>query len=593
MDVRMPDGYVIRGIPEGTPKDQILAKYQAFRAKPAADARAERVSAVKASDPSEYDPSSPEYQAKYGATSGNSFLKNTLLGYGKSFVDTFQGARQIGAEVMDAVAPRAPSLSQLVTGESASRGAALRAQQTDRQALDSELMGTGGGILGNIGGVVAQTVVPAGIVAKGAQAAGLARTAQVANAIANPQTFRAAAATGAALGALQPVGTDDSRTANAVGGGVAGVAGQAVSRVVSRIARPVNDSLSAAQRRAVETLKKADVPMDTAQRSGSTLAARVKAGFEGNPYTAGVQIKAAERQLKAYTRAVLRTVGVNSDEAGEQTLGAARDRIGRVFDDVADRYQIDVNPIVAKLADIQDEASRVLPDNRIAKQVDNIINKASANGDKLDGRAYQAIKGELDALAKQRDITTYARQIRTILDDGLQQAANGTDDYSRLQTARAQYGRLLKIADATDESGVVSPAKLWQQFNVKANRSQAKFGKGDRELINIARAGKTILTDKLPNSGTAQRIAAQLAVPAVAGAAGSAMSGDPADALKYGALAYAIPRGAQFAINNQLAARYMTQGAPAGLQNALRSPTANALARWAAISPLIANPQQK
>lgn len=580
MDVRMPDGYVVRGIPDGTPKAEIMARYQKFRAAPNAEARAGRIASVKAADPSEYDPASPEYRAKYGATSGNSFFDNALLGYGKSFIDTLQGAKQIGAEALDSV-----------TG--GNRGATLRAQQTERQRLDAELMGTGGGVAGNVAGVIAQTVAPAGMAAKGAQAAGFARTAQVAGAIANPQTYGAAIGSGAALGALQPVGTDDSRTFNAISGGAAGGAGLALNRIIGRIARPVSDSLSPAQRRAVDTLKKADVPLDTAQRSGSTAAARVKAGFEGNPYTAGAQIDAAGRQLKGFTKAVLRTIGVSADDAGEQTLGAARDRIGSVFNDVSSRYQIDVNPIIGKLADIQDEASRVLTDGRITKQVDNIVKKAAENGGKLDGRAYQAIKGELDTLASQRDVTTYARALRNLLDDGLQQAAKGSGDFERLQTARAQYGRLIKIADATDESGVVSPAKLWQQFNTKANRTQAKFGKGDRELINLARAGKTVLTDKLPNSGTAQRIAAQLAVPAIAGAAGQMLTGDPTEALKYAGLAYAVPRGAQFLMNNQMAAKYMTEGAPMAIQNALASPAANALARWGAISPLIANPEQQ
>ena len=53
MDVTMPDGTVIRGVPEGTPKEDVMRRYQrkkAFREKPAFEKEAEAIKNTSATD---------------------------------------------------------------------------------------------------------------------------------------------------------------------------------------------------------------------------------------------------------------------------------------------------------------------------------------------------------------------------------------------------------------------------------------------------------------------------------------------------------------------------------------------------------------
>ena len=53
MDVIMPDGTVIRGVPEGTPKEDVMRRYQrkkAFREKPAFEKEAEAIKNTSATD---------------------------------------------------------------------------------------------------------------------------------------------------------------------------------------------------------------------------------------------------------------------------------------------------------------------------------------------------------------------------------------------------------------------------------------------------------------------------------------------------------------------------------------------------------------
>lgn len=161
-------------------------------------------------------------------TEGNSFGKNALIGVGKAISDTGTGIKQLVNEGLDVVAPRSPTMSQLVTGEDPSRSAADRKAYSQTKAQDVPLMNTAGGVLGNVAGNIGVTLAPGGllkgasVVAKGTQAAPV--LANMGRAALVPRTIAGAGGAGAAYGAIQPVGTNDSRTGNTIIGGVAGAA---------------------------------------------------------------------------------------------------------------------------------------------------------------------------------------------------------------------------------------------------------------------------------------------------------------------------------------------------------------------------------
>ena len=134
--------------------------------------------------------------------------------------------------------------------------------------------------------------------------------------------------------------------------------------------------------------------------------------------------------------------------------------------------------------------------------------------------------------------------------------------------------KVIEGAIATDGSGNISPSKLANAFGTKANRSVGVYGQGDKsvvELAKLAQAGKRVLPDKLPNSGTAARILMQGAGPAAIGAAyGYAKEGDLGGALAYGAGAAALPYVAQKAINSPGFSNYLANGLQPGItRNAL------------------------
>jgi hypothetical protein len=523
------------------------------------------LSSLGQSNPGEYDSTSPEFRANYGATSGMTGLDKFMAGAGKSVVDTGRGLKQLGIEALDLVRPK--QVQDLVAGTPAEQ---YRAQMSQVKAQDADLMGSGAGIAGNIAGTLATTMIPAGALSKVGGAAGAAARGFI-----NPQTLRGAAAGGAALGAIQPVGTDDSRIANAGIGALTSGAGQALIKGLGRIAQPIKNALSPVDQKAVDTLKAAGVPLDAAQASGSQRAMQLKRFLADNPLTAGGQAGQAEKTAAGFTQAALKEIGEDASVADEAVLGRATQRIGQVFDDVAARNPIKVDDsLLTGIAEISDQATKELEGAQaavIVRQADEIVAKGASGV--IDGKAYQNLKSTLDRISggANQQIGHLARQLRSQLDEALQRSASDAD-YMALKTARKQYGNLQSIINAVNPDGNVSPAKLYNAMNVKAfgQKKAMATGIGQKQLAKLAKAGKRVIPDRMPNSGTTPRALLQLALPGAIGAGyGAAQGGDLSDIAGYAAGGVAAPYLLQKAMNNPAAVEYLTQG--------LRGPTRNLL----------------
>jgi hypothetical protein len=524
-------------------------------------------SSLAARNPAEYDPNSPAYKTKYGALAGSSGYDNFMAGAGKSVMDMGRG------------------LGQLV-------GLHSREEQDAVNARDAELMGSGAGLAGNISGTIATTLIPGGMLGKVGGTVG-----KVGQAITNPQSIRAAAAVGAGLGALQPVGTEQSRTQNILLGGLTGGATQGVVQGIGRIAQPIKKALSSVDEKAVATLEAAGVPLDAAQRSGSQRAMQVKRFLGDNPFTAGGQTKQVEKTAAGFTRAALKEIGESADTADEEVLGQAATRIGKAFDDIANRTDIKAdNQLLDDLVDISKSAPAELESAQaqvIINQVDEVMSKAA--GGSINGQAYQSIKSTLDRISggPNQQVGFWARALRERLDEALQRSAQGAD-YAALKTARKQYGALQGIISAVNPDGNVSPAKLYNATNVKAFGQKKAMATGIRQtqLQKLAKAGKRIIPERMPNSGTTPRALLQSVLPALAGGAyGASQDGGLGDVAKYAALGAGAPYLAQRAMNSPAFSQYLTQGLGGGARAALvggPQTSAGLIARQAPLAGLLA-----
>jgi len=127
---------------------------------------------------------------------------------------------------------------------------------------DRALLDTGAGLTGNIGGHIAQVLIPATgalRVAKGAGAAASA-TRALASAVLAPKNVAAAAGVSGLYAGAQPVLQDETRLGNAFAGAAAGAAGYGLGKAVGAVATRATP----AQRQALREAQAADILMKVA-----------------------------------------------------------------------------------------------------------------------------------------------------------------------------------------------------------------------------------------------------------------------------------------------------------------------------------------
>lgn len=470
------------------------------------------------------------------AATGNSDTGNYFAGWGKSAIDAWRAAQQI-PESLDF----AGNLAEAIHPSGAPNP--LQQEIDESKVTDAPLMRTKAGIAGNISGNVAMM---------GPFAA---------------EGLPAAAAMGAFQGALQPVATGDpSRAANMAEGAAFGAGGTVLSRILPRVAQPIANNLSPEEAKAVKILADAGIPLTTAERTGSTFLQRLSSSLADNPLTAGRVAGIKASQSSAFNRAALATIGSDADAATQPVMAAAKARIGGVFEDVAARNPVHVDTELASgLQSVLADARASMTDAQFAvvqNHVTNIINAAARNDGSIAGDAFQKLYSGLGKVTSSPEYGTAARDLREVLQSGLERSAQNPADVEALKTARTQYQAMKQLegAIAADGSGNISVQKLSNALTTKANRSQSIYGTGNQDLISLAQAGRMILPDALANSGTPARLEAGAAPGVIANAGIDLLSGEPIKAAKTAAFGVAPKLGAALALDTGGAGKYLSAG---------------------------------
>lgn len=538
--ITSPDGKTFRvTAPEGATKEEALARVQAQH-KPKSD--------LKAQNPGEYDPQSPEWKAKYGALSGSSGFDNFMAGAGKSVVDMGRG------------------IKQLVTGTSDES----RREQDEIEKRDTELMSSGAGIAGNIAGAVATTALPGAALGRGAQAINLGRTAAVARAIGAPSTVAQSVGSGAALGALQPLGSGDDRTMNmaigGVGGGVGGAAAAGVGRVIRPVAKPAAARVALTQEAA-----KRGIPLTVGDTTGSKPVQILESVLANTPGSAGREAAIGEAKRTAYNRAVAEVMGEQGVERlTPDVLKAARTRIGGEFNRLSAGRSVQLgNNLLNAIVDVDTATAPVrgvLDTAKVDGLIENMLNLASKG--QVTGDVAQQIRSAITTEANDA-----ARQGNTALAHALKKMRQGVDDSIRgglsqdeqaaWDVARSQWGSMRTIdramsTNANATSGDISGDALLGAL--KQNGTQ--LSRQDNELKTLGQVGRTFVKPQVPDSGTAQRsmIAQMLATGGAGVLGGTALGADPMQAGAAGAALPVAAMLAQPALRSKLMGQYLTKG---------------------------------
>ena len=259
-----------------------------------------------------------QYQAAHPVTDDMSFAQQVGAGYGKSYMDTWRGAKQlVGQEDVAGI--------------------------EDSRAMDAALDDSPGGRTGKIAGQTVQiaTPIPGSAAVKATAWAGRAAP------------YVGAAARAGAFGALQPTGLGESRAANAAESAAWGAAGQGVASGLGYLAKGAKNALAEPVRRSIDAAKRAGIPLHVSQVTNSpflkTLSSTINSVL---PFT-GAQ-KAGQRQQEAFMRAISRTFGMDAPALTDDVMKAAKGRIGQAYDAIFSRNKVDLrNQDIQKLVQIE------------------------------------------------------------------------------------------------------------------------------------------------------------------------------------------------------------------------------------------------
>lgn len=456
-------------------------------------------------------------------TDGMSTGQKFFAGVGKAMFDTARGVGQLLPE---------------------SLGGVSRDDVADARQRDSALMKTGAGTAGNIIGNIAVTAPTAFIP--------------------GVNTARGAALLGTTMGALQPSTSIEETAFNTLLGGAAGYGGQKVGQMIGRtLGGNTNADLAAlqsagkatssatangvpqatakgkigysfgsvdttdvggltnAQQLAAERGKQLGFKLSPGQAGGSKSLQQLEAKLESQPMTSGPFNALKEGNQRALNKVAARSIGIDADNLGSDVLGAAQDRISRVYNIVASDTprKIDADGFINGLKSVDDEFSGLLykptgdamsvVDNPLVKRLYDLAANGEASGKQLQDLASKLGKTAADNMTSangNRQLGMALFKAKDLADDLLEQGLTGrTKDL--FSQARNNYRNLMLL---TSRQGVVNPSSGNVSGGALASALQGKdkrgflFGKNGSDLYDAARfaqAFKPVVGD----SGTATR----------------------------------------------------------------------------------------
>lgn len=484
----------------------------------------------------------------YDPTEGMSTLEKGMAGAGKAAVDLYRGVKQITG-----------------IGDQAE----LQAEIDQSKKLDAPLMATGAGTVGNIAGSVAMTALPGSWAARGAaMVPGALRVAQAAQA-AHPllSAMAPGVASGAALGALDPVATGDSRAANAGLGAAAGGLGGAVARGASKV-------LGGKAASAADDLLKDEVRLTPGQALGG-MAQRLEDGATSIPVIGDMVKKSQRRAVEDFNRAaynrVLEPIGeklAKGEPVSRATLGAVETKLGDAYDrvltkigrvDLDDTFKAEVGKVASMVQELPDTMQGQFKAILKTKIADKMTPAGTMSADTMKvaeselGRLARGL-GSSDDFEK-RQLGDAIREVQQSLRGAVERSA--PEHAAELKSVNEAFAKFVRVqraaARVTSEDGVFSPAALLEATKAgdKSVRKGA-FARGDALMQDFAENAKGVLGAKVPDSGTALRLMAGMGA---LGGAGAYFDVTPGQAAGMAALALPYSRAGRAATLAAIAKR--------------------------------------
>ena len=302
---------------------------------------------------------------------------------------------------------------------------------------------------------------------------------------------------------------EKDRVVNAIAGGIGSGIGEGASSAMKFIAKPFRETANPAAKDLIAKAQAMDIPLNAAQLTGNKTLQFADKRLSSLPASSEFQQAQKEAQRAAWQKALFAQAGENADSATSDVMGAMKDRISNQYNQIHGRNNLTVDQELkdALLAVEQNQLSR-LPTNQkpvLQSYLDDF--NALNIGDKMTGKQYQDLRSMLDKQAKgfknSDPFTADAlKGIRSAIDSGMMRGAN-MFDAAALKKANSDWATMKSMERAIDpNTGNVSPSLLLNGLK-KQDPNRVLYGKGNQNLIDIAKVGKEFIPDKVPDSGTA------------------------------------------------------------------------------------------
>lgn len=475
MDIELPNGTIIQGIPEGTPKSVVMEK-------------AIKAGLAKAED--------------FGSTQQP--VSAPSSGFLMGIKDPISGGAQLlpkGLEFITSAGGLAPNPVSQFFGSEAERVRAMNAAEEAAYQQERKAQGDTGLDVGRLAGNV---VSPANIVTG-------VRAGQAARALGAGMGTQAAVA-GATQGALQPVneptGFAEEKATQVGLGAVAGKAGEAIASATGKVLNPLAS-------KAEQTMRDLGITPTPGQTLGGVY--KKAEDFAQNLPLVGGQIRnAREKVLFDFNKGVInKALDKVGDKLPENVIGRdavayAAEQVSNKYDEVLGKMKFDLDfKTTSGILSALNKAN--LPSAAQREEATNVINNIALNkfsGKTLTGAEYKSIESDLakEVVKYKNSQSASDRNIGEALDGVLKNFKS--ELYSQNQKYTPQLRRVdsaygdLKImekaaANTGAENGVFTPKQY--SLAVKQSdvtRQKSAFAKGSARGQELSEAAlKTIGQD--------------------------------------------------------------------------------------------------
>lgn len=350
----------------------------------------------------------------------------------------------------------------------------------------------------------------------------LAAAARVPQAASLAGRMALGAAYGGGTAALSPVTQGDFASQKAgqvalgaVGGGVM----PAVTGAVSRVLSP-----KAASNTNLQLLKDSGVQPTIGQTLGGNWN-RAEEKLASLPIMGDMISNARGRAQNQFNSAAINRatgkVGQSVDDIGQDGVYQAGNKISAAYDDALSSLgPVQFDPQFAQQAtQLQGMARNLVPDmqRKFDKTYqDVVVGRMSPNGTMLP-ETFKRVDSELgnissqygkSSVASEQEAGNAIKQLRTILQE--QAARSNPSAAEKLQAANAAYANLVRVEGAAksakNNGGVFTPAQLNMAIQTADSSVRKRaVSRGTALMQDLGNAGQSVLGNRVPNSGTADR----------------------------------------------------------------------------------------